>query len=319
MKKAFKILLSILLIITGLLILALIYVYFSGIPEYDPPKEPEYRIEPTAEKVEEGLRLAIMMCSHCHLGNDGRLSGGIMKDLDPMFGKVWASNITNDKQAGIGSWTSGQLAFALRTGLRPDGRYLPPWMPKYPGLSDKDLECVICFLKSDYPLVAASSIRQPERKPSLLAKLLTHTVMKPLPYPDKLIETPDTIDLVTFGKYLTHNRVECYSCHSADFKKLDIMVPEKSVGYMGGGNILYDLEGRKIASSNITMDKETGIGNWTYADFNRALKKAKRPDGISLRFPMRPYPELTDTEISGIWAYLKTVPVQSHKVERTRL
>jgi len=36
----------------------------------------------------------------------------------------------------------------------------------------------------------------------------------------------------------------------------------------------------------------------------------------ALRFPMLPFPELTDYEASAIYAYLKTIPPINHKVER---
>jgi len=38
---------------------------------------------------------------------------------------------------------------------------------------------------------------------------------------------------------------------------------ENSKGYFGSGNTTYDREMKKVLSANLTMDKETGLGNWT--------------------------------------------------------
>ena len=56
------------------------------------------------------------------------------------------------------------------------------------------------------------------------------------------------------------------------------------------------------------MDKETGLGNYTEAEFIRAVKSGIRPNKIANRFPMQPYTLLEDEEVAAIWAYLQTVP-----------
>jgi mono/diheme cytochrome c family protein len=61
---------------------------------------------------------------------------------------------------------------------------------------------------------------------------------------------------------------------------------------------------------NITPDKETGLGNWSEADFKRAIRQGERRDG-SHYFPAFPYPSFTgmsDADIQDLWAYMRTVP-----------
>jgi len=317
MKKVLK---TVLYVILALIVAALsfaAYIYFKGIPSYDPPQIKEFTIRPTQEKIDEGARISALICSSCHMGKDGRLSGGLMKDLDPIFGTAYIANITNHPVYGIGKWSSSELAYFLRTGLSANGRFEPPWMPKFIHLSDNDLESVICFLKSDSPLVQASEIAHPASQPSFFAKFLGNTAFKPLKYPSSEIIAPDTSDAVNYGKYIAHGKVECFTCHSADFAKMNIEFPEKSLGYMGGGNTLINLEKKKIFSANITMDAETGIGTWSYEDFYKALKEGKRPDGKALRYPMLPLGNLKDFEIKGLWAYLQTVPKIKNPVNRT--
>lgn len=61
---------------------------------------------------------------------------------------------------------------------------------------------------------------------------------------------------------------------------------------------------------NITPDQETGLGNWTEADFKRALRHGERRDG-SPYFPAFPYPSFTsmsDSDMRDAWAYLRSLP-----------
>ncbi len=119
---------------------------------------------------------------------------------------------------------------------------------------------------------------------------------------------------MAFGKYIAHGMVNCYDCHSADFKTNDPLEPTKSAGYMGGGNKLLNLEGEVIHAPNITMDKESGLGNWTEEEFIKAVKYGQRPNGgEAIQYPMLKLTQLTDEEVSAIWAYLKTVPEISNE------
>lgn len=112
-------------------------------------------------------------------------------------------------------------------------------------------------------------------------------------------------------------RVECYTCHSADFSTDDFIVPEKSKGFFGGGNKFKMPDGSLIYSRNITMDEETGIGRWTEEEFIKAVKTGILPNGQpGVRPPMKPYSDLTGGEVKAIYAYLKTIPKINNKVER---
>ena len=111
-------------------------------------------------------------------------------------------------------------------------------------------------------------------------------------------------------------QLECYSCHSADFKKMDVGVPELSAGFFGGGNKMINKEGKPVVTLNITPDEETGIGKWTEEEFVNAVKYCKSPNGPALRYPMQPYTQLTDDEAKAIYVYLKTIPPLKNRVVR---
>ena len=103
-------------------------------------------------------------------------------------------------------------------------------------------------------------------------------------------------------------KAQCYGCHSANFAKLDEQEPERSKGYFGGGNRLFDMAGRAVYSANLTPDRDFGIGGWTEDQFVRAVRHGIRPDGRPLRAPMLPYRDLTDDEARAAFAYLQSVP-----------
>jgi mono/diheme cytochrome c family protein len=316
MKKALVIIGYALGAIVILLAAGAAWIYWSGIPSYE-VKLPDYpAIKADSATVAEGKRLASMVCNQCHQAPNGKLEGKYMTDVPAMFGKIWAPNITKHPVHGSGRYSDAELAYLLRTGVKRDGKFAPPWMPKFPHLSDQDLQSIIAYLRSEAPELAASDVVQPDPEPSFMAKFLCRVAFKPLPYPEQAIVAPPASDPVTFGKYLVTAKVECYSCHSQSFETTNMMEPEKTPGYLGGGNPLTGLEGEVVTSANLSPDLETGLGKWTEAQFVQALKTGVRPAGPALRYPMTPYVALTDEEAKAIWAYLKTVPAIKNKIER---
>src|ERR1700745_3663336 len=55
---------------------------------------------------------------------DKALSGGLRFDEPPF--DVTASNITPDRETGIGNWTDAEIKTALQEGTRPAGHHLAP-------------------------------------------------------------------------------------------------------------------------------------------------------------------------------------------------
>lgn len=292
------------------------YVAWDGIPTY-PTGNVQTKVEITPEKVARGKKYATLLCASCHMDPTTRqLTGKRLADLPAEFGVAYSKNITQDPVKGIGSWTDGELIYLLRTGVTRTGAYTPPYMVKLPHLSDDDLESIVAYLRSDDPQLAPRAVDPPGvSQPSFLTKVLTHTVFKPLPYPAHRIETPPATDKVAYGRYLSSG-LGCYACHSADFKTVNEMEPEKSAGFMGGGNPTPDQNGEVVPAANITFDEETGIGRWTEAELARALRAGIRPDGSILVYPMEAHPELTEEDCAALYAYLQSVPKLRNKVEK---
>lgn len=314
MKKFLKYL----LIAVGGIILILgsvaLYINMSGLPTYDTPKI-DLKVEVTPQRVERGRKIANMLCRNCHQNPiTKQLTGNLMVDLPKEFGDIHSRNITQHPTKGIGSWTDGEIAYLLRTGIRRNGRYAPPYMIKLPRVPDEDIYSIIAYLRSDDPTVKAADVDNIEPKESFLTKILCRVVFKPFEYPQQKIAVPDTNNKYEYGKYLSNDLLGCYECHSADFKTMDDHFPEKSEGYFGGGNAMVDYNQRIIYTSNITPDKATGIGNWTEADFIRTMRTGFNPQGKPLRYPMLTEADLTDNDLSALYAFIKTVPAINHQV-----
>jgi len=317
MKKALKVILIVLSVVVVIVIGFASFIGIRGIPTY-PTQKINLTATATPERVQRGKKLASMLCVKCHMDPaTGKLTGKHMMDVPKEFGEVNSRNITHDTEVGIGGWTDGEIAFLLRTGIKRDGKYAPPYMSKLAHVSDEDLLSIIAWLRSDDPMLVASKTELPPPQPSFLVKFLCLVAFKPFDYPTAAIRQPDKTNEAAWGKYIANSTYECYACHSADFKTDNFFDPEKSVGYYGGGNPTLNEDGTKpVRTANLTMDKECGIGNWTFEDFLTTVKYGKRPNGEPIKYPMEPYSGLDSAEVHAIFTYLKTIPPLHNKVDR---
>jgi alcohol dehydrogenase (quinone), cytochrome c subunit len=100
------------------------------------------------------------------------------------------------------------------------------------------------------------------------------------------------------GEYLARAG-DCVSCHSAPGGK----------AFAGGLKMGTPLGA--IYSTNITPDPETGIGGYSLADFDRAVRGGIAKDGHRL-YPAMPYPsyaKLTDADVAALYDFfMKQVP-----------
>lgn len=124
------------------------------------------------------------------------------------------------------------------------------------------------------------------------------------PYPEVNYGTGAKAAQIKHGEYLS-KAGDCIACHT-DTKNNGIP--------FAGGLGIYTPFGT-FYSPNITPDKETGIGNWSDADFIRVMHEGIRPNG-TYSFPVFPYiffTKVSDKDLLDIKAYLFSLkPV--HKV-----
>jgi mono/diheme cytochrome c family protein len=104
-------------------------------------------------------------------------------------------------------------------------------------------------------------------------------------------------DVIERGRYLAA-AADCAACHTM----------RGGADYAGG--LPFRLPFGTLYAPNITADKETGIGNWSDADFLRAMHQGIAADGTRLypAFPYAAYTYMTDADVLAIKAYLFSLP-----------
>lgn len=106
--------------------------------------------------------VTLMGCNDCHTPGtfygspdfSRRLSGSELGWTGP-WGVAFPRNLTPDPETGLGKWTDEQIITAFRTGQRPDGRMLAPFMPyaSFSHLTDEDAHAIVAYLRSLPPIV----------------------------------------------------------------------------------------------------------------------------------------------------------------------
>ena len=104
-------------------------------------------------------------------------------------------------------------------------------------------------------------------------------------------------DQVKRGEYLAR-AADCMVCHTAP----------GGADYAGG--LAIPLPFGTLYSTNITPDKDTGIGSYSDQEFLDALRRGKRRDGAHLypAMPFTSYTYMTDADGLAIKAYLFSLP-----------
>ncbi|UZF90622.1 molybdopterin-dependent oxidoreductase [Bosea sp. NBC_00550] len=101
----------------------------------------------------------------------------------------------------------------------------------------------------------------------------------------------------------------CAVCHTG----------KDGVPYAGG--LALETPFGTVTATNITPDPETGIGNWSYPAFERAMRGGIHRDGRHL-YPAFPYPNFTRTseaDLQALYAFLMSQPAVVQRNEPSRL
>ena len=245
----------------------------------------------------------IMACGNCHspkgppavvAGKD--FSGGIEFDEPPF--KVTASNITQDKETGIGAWTDAQIKTLMRTGKRPNGVQVAEVMPTsfYAIVTERDMDAVVAYLRTIKPI--RNKVPAPVYKIALPHHLFPGGEK---PYSEAMLT-----DKVKNGFYLA-TIGHCMECHTPFGAK-----GKDFVGDLGKGGMEFPGPWGKSVARNITSSKTKGIGAWSDAEIKTAIVAGKSRDGSPLKPPMGYplYAKMTGADLDAVVAYLRTVPAK---------
>ena len=248
----------------------------------------------------------------CHTVPKGPINAGGRR-YDGPFGTVFATNITPDRQTGIGTWTDEQIITAIRLGRRPNGERLLPVHPftVFNGMAEEDLKAVVAFLRTTAPVNRANQpkkITVPLFESVFLPAWLAAFAPKETPPP----KAPATG--VARGEYLVRAVGHCGECHSP---RTMTMATDNSRFLAGNPKGPEDQ-----AMPNITPDPDTGIGKWSVEEIADYLGTGNKPDGDVAGGLMAEvidgtvsgYKDLTQADRVAIAQYLKSIPPIRNKV-----
>lgn len=259
----------------------------------------------SAELIEKGERLAVAAdCQACHTQTGGgeRFAGGY--SIATPVGVIYTTNITPDKETGIGRYSEAQFARAVREGIRADGTPLYPAMPytSYVKLNDEDIHALYAYFMNG------------------VAPVVQHNRRTELPFPFNLrfimpawnslfLEeghfSADSSEDAQWnrGAYLVNGPGHCDTCHTPR----NVLLAE----YSG-----QPLSGAMVGSwyaPNITSDPISGIGGWSQAELIQYLKTGRAAGKNQAAGDMAEAIEnslqyLSDDDLTAIAAYLKNSP-----------
>nr|WP_288497647.1 molybdopterin cofactor-binding domain-containing protein [uncultured Pseudomonas sp.] len=116
----------------------------------------------SAATLERGRLLAAAGdCAVCHTAADGATNAGGLA-MDTPFGTLYSTNITPDRETGIGTWSFGAFERAMREGISRDGRHLYPAFPytAFRNISDPDMQALYAYLMSQDPVKQSAPANQ---------------------------------------------------------------------------------------------------------------------------------------------------------------
>jgi mono/diheme cytochrome c family protein len=248
----------------------------------------------------------------CHTEKDKPVNSGGRK-YEGAFGTVYSTNITPDRQTGIGDWTDEQIVTAIRSGRRPNGERLVPVHP-YPvfnGMAQEDLRALMAYLRSLPPVNRAN---QPKKVIPLFESVFLPAWLAAFAPREQPPATAPTSGLAR-GEYLVRAVGHCGECHTPR----GITQATDNTRFLGGTP--KGPEGDPVP--NITPDKDTGL-TWSEEEIAEYLGTGNKPDGDVAGGLMAEviegttagYKDLTKEDRLAIARYMKTLPVVRNKVTK---
>ena len=234
------------------------------------------------------------------------------RKIDAPFGTVYATNITPDKETGIGGWTDEQIITATRMGRRPNGERILPVHPfmAFNGMAEGDLKALVAYLRTLPPV-----------KKQNLPKRITVPLFESVFLPGWLAafaakETPPAAAPTTGlarGEYLVKAVGHCGECHT----------PRGMTQAVDNGRFLAgNPKGPENTEvPNITPDPQTGL-KWSIDEIVNYLASGNKPDGDVVGGIMAEviygntagYRDMTKADLTAIAQYIKSVPPVRNKI-----
>jgi mono/diheme cytochrome c family protein len=244
-------------------------------------------------------------CGACHSPKGSEAFAGGLKMSTPV-GAIYSTNITSDKETGIGNYSYDEFANALRHGVAKDGHHLYPAMPytSFAKINDTDMHALY-----DY-FMQVKAVNHPNRDSDIPWPLSMRwpLAMWDWVFHDDAPFKPDSTQSGDWnqGAYLVQGLGHCGSCHTPrgigfQEKGLD----QRDADYLTGGT----LEGWH--APNLTGNRRDGLGTWKINDIKRFLKTGHNATNTAFG-PMGEVVEqstqhLSDDDLNAIAVYLKAL------------
>src|SRR5882757_555187 len=256
-----------------------------------------------ASLVERGAYLARAAdCMVCHTTEGGKeYAGGLGFKLP--FGTLYSTNITPDKETGIGNYSDQEFLNAVHRGTRRDGARLYPAMPfaSYTYMTDADALAIKAYLFSLPPVRApapANTLRFPFNQRWAM------NFWSALFNPDTRF-APDTSKSPEWnrGAYLTEALAHCGECHTPRNLAFALNNRKKFAGALTAGWRAF----------NISSDKATGLGAWSDDDIFSYLSTGNAAGHGTASGPMgeavdHSFSQLAPEDIRALAVYLRSIP-----------
>ncbi|WP_158932314.1 cytochrome c [Acidisphaera sp. S103] len=291
----------------AVVVVAVVGAGFVGWRLYD--RDPEVSaadVPATPELIARGAYLVRAAdCAACHNIPGGKpFTGGFAFTLP--FGTIYSTNITADKETGIGTWSDDDFVRALHQGIAKDGSHLYPAFPyaSYTGLSREDAVAMKAYLFSLPPVHAPARPNRlafPFNQRWTLAFWNLAFLDEHRFRPDPALNTAENR-----GAYLATALGHCGECHTP--RNLGFAM---EIGRQFGGAVAQGWH-----AYNITTDKDYGIGDWSdqqiadYLSFGHAAGRgsASGPMGEAVGYSLQ---YLTADDTRSLVSYLRHVEPQT--------
>jgi len=249
-------------------------------------------------------------CLVCHTAPSGApFAGGFPLKLP--FGVIYSTNITPDKQTGIGNYTDAQFLAAMRKGVRADGRNLYPAMPytSYAYMTDDDALAIKAYL---FTLAPVHSPAKPNQLPwpfDQRGLLALWNVMFNVDerFRPNIGQSPQW----NRGAYLAEALGHCGECHTPRNLAFALDNHRKFAGALTAGWRAY----------NITSDKDSGIGDWSDKDLDLYLSTGHASGHGGAAGPMGEASDnslsfLAPEDVRDLTTYLRSIPAHASGLPR---
>lgn len=291
-------------VLLALVAAALAVLLLNRLDESPPGGSP---LQSTPALVERGAYLARAgNCMGCHTERGGEAYAG-GRPIPTPFGTVFASNLTPDRQHGLGDWSADDFWRALHNGRSRDGRLLSPAFPypNYTLIQRADSDALFAYLQS-LPAVA-----QPNRPDELRWPYRTQpaqAVWRALFFRPAVFQPDPARDAVwNRGAYLVQGLGHCNACHA----------PRNAFGAIGSAS---DFRGGMLDAlgwyaPSLHDPGEAGVTAWTAGELREWLKTGSNSHG-SAQGPMAEVvlgstQHLDEADLAAMGVYLQSLPTRA--------